>query len=291
MSDLNETILPSVWSLARRALAKEPAQSLDDLIGGLTPAGLIKRSGDAASQSRHVGPSLRKLLELGIITEEAEGMIVLTDPAADEQDFRYAVAKAMLAVPPGDDPWEVRQDSTRLEYHLEAAVAWTQLLGLDSGISNWQSASEVLDQQFTVNRPLLRDTAPYNTLERLATWLGATTVLDSRLVPDPTPLVRASLDTILPEGSCTAGDFLKLSAEEFPWLPHGDLGRAVAAEMREVPDKSAADGRFPECLSLALVRLELEDVIELDPGDDPRTRVLLSFHGEPERGVAKVQRK
>ena len=290
MPDLNEMVLPAVWSLARRALANGPAPSLDALIDRLTPVGLIRRSAEGASRSRHVGPSLRMLRQLGILVEDGDGAVALADLTWDEARFRHAVAVALLAVSEDDDPWQIREGATRLEHHLEIAVAWTQVLGLNSGIENWQTAAEALDRQFGVDRPLLRDTAPYNTLERFATWLGVTAVVGGQLVPDPTPLVRSALDTLLPEPSCSAGDLLQRSAEHFPWLPHGRLGRAVAEHMRIVPDSSAVDGRFPEGLSLALVRLEQEHAIELDAGDDAKMRVLLSFGGAPERGVARVVR-
>ena len=56
-----------------------------------------------------------------------------------------------------------------------------------------------------------------------------------------------------------------------------------------VPDESGETGRVPESLSLALVRLAVEGTIELVPGDDPKSRVLLSFAGQPERGIAQVR--
>jgi hypothetical protein len=290
MSDLNEMVLPAVWSLARRVLADGPSPSLDALVDRLTPVGLIRRSGEGAFRSRHVGPSLRTLRQLGILFEGDDGAVTLADPAWDEADFRYAVAVALLTVPEDDDPWEIREPTTRLEHHLEVAVAWTQLIGLNSRIENWQTAAEVLDRQFGIDRPLLRDTAPFNALERVAMWLGVTAVVGGRMLPDPTALVRSGLDTLMPEPSCLAAEVLRRSAEQFPWLPHGRIGRAVAEHMRNVPDGGAADGRFPEGLSLALIRLEQEKAIMLDPGDDPKTRVLLSFGGVPERGVARVVR-
>lgn len=283
-------VLPAVWSLARRALAEAPAPTLDALIDRLTPVGLIRRSGEGTSRSRHVGPSLRALRQLEILVEDGDGAVTLANAAWGELDFRHAVAVALLAVPNNDDPWEIREGATRLEHHLEVAVAWTQLLGLNSDVESWQTAAEALDRQFGVDRPLLRDTAPFNTLERLATWLGVAAVVGGRFAPDPTPLVRSALDVLVPEPACSAGEVLRRSAEHFPWLPHGRLGRAVAKEMRNPPDDSAADGRFPEGLSLALVRLEQEEAIKLEEGDDPKSRLALSFGGGPERDIARVVR-
>ena len=166
-------------------------------------------------------------------------------------------------------------------------MAWTQLLGLNSGIENWQTAAEALDRQFGVDRPLLRDTAPYNTLERFAMWLGVTAVSAGNSSPiRPRWSVRA-LDALVQRPACSASELLRRSAERFPWLPHGRLGRAFAEHMRSVPDGSAADGRFPEGLSLALVRLEQENAIVLDAGDDPKSRVLLSFGGAAGAGISR----
>ncbi len=291
MPDLDEKVLPVVWSLARRALEDGPASSLSVLAERLTPDGLIRRTAESASGSRHVGPSLRALVQTGVLVEDPDESVHLSDSFTDEAAFRSAVATALLSIPNGDDPWEVREGSTRLEHHLEVAVAWTQLLGMSSEVQNWATASELLDQQFSVDRQLLRDTAPFNTLERLTAWLGVTCRIGTRLVPDPTPLIRANLRALVPEPSCSAEELLERSAALFPWMPHGELGRAVSMRMESVPDESAAEGRFPEGLSLALVRLHHEDVIELDSGDDPKSRILLSFNSTSERGLARVRHK
>jgi hypothetical protein len=85
-------------------------------------------------------------------------------------------------------------------------------------------------------------------------------------------------------------DLLERTARSFPWLPHGHIGLAVAAAMRDVPDASAEFGRCPQCLSLALLRLELEGTLTLDIGDDARQRVSLSLVGGKTRPVARVAR-
>jgi hypothetical protein len=288
MADLNETVLPSVWTLVRRALAPGSAPSVDALVERLTPTGLLRRTGDGATASRHVGPSVRALLSLRLITEADDGTVSLADPGCEEDDFRFRVGQALLRIPDGADSWFVREGTGRLEYHLEVAVAWTQLLGVRSGIDGWPAASDALDRQFGIDRPLLRDTAPYNTLERLVSWLGIAAPTGQAMVPDPTAMVRVALPSLLEGGACSAQDFLERTATAFPWMPHGRLGREVAAHMRTVPDESAEAGRIPEGLSLALVRLAVEGMIELVPGDDPESRVLLSFAGQPERGIARV---
>ena len=289
MADLNEAILPSVWTLARRALVQGSVPSLDVLVERLTPTGLLRRTGDGAATSRHVGPSLRALLSLGLITEAGDGAISLADPESEESEFRFRVGQALLRIPDGDDPWLVREGTGRLEYHLEVAVAWTQLLGVGSAIDGWPAASDALDRQFGVDRPLLRDTAPYNTLERLVSWLGIAVGTGQGMLPDPTAMVRAALPLLLNGEACSAQAFLEGSAMVFPWMPHGRVGGEVAANMRTVPDESAESGRVPESLSLALVRLAVDGTIELVPGDDPKSRVLLSFAGQPERGIAQVR--
>ena len=288
MADLNETVLPSVWTLARRALVRGPAPSLDVLIEHLTPTGLLRRVGDGTATSRHVGPSLRALLSLGLITQGGDGAVSLAEPECEESEFRFRVGQALLRIPDSDDPWLVREGTGRLEYHLEVAVAWTQLLGVHSAIDGWPAASDALDRQFGVDRPLLRDTAPYNTLERLVNWLGVAVRTGQAIVPDPTEMVRAALPSLLDDGASSAQDFLERSATVFPWMPHGRVGQAVAAHMRSIPDEGGDAGRVPEGLSLALIRLALEGAIELVPGDDPKSRVLLSFAGQPERGIAQV---
>ena len=114
MADLNEAILPSVWTLARRALVQGSAPSLDVLVERLTPTGLLRRTGDGAATSRHVGPSLRALLSLGVITEAGDGAISLADPESEESEFRFRVGQALLRIPDGDDPWLVREGTGSL---------------------------------------------------------------------------------------------------------------------------------------------------------------------------------
>jgi hypothetical protein len=231
---------------------------------------------------------VRALLSLGLIAEAEDGSVRLTHADCQEDEFRFQAGEALLRIPDGADPWLVREGTGRLEYHLEIAVAWTQLLGVQSNIDGWQAASDALDRQFGIDRRLLRDTAPYNTLERLVTWLGIAVQTGRGMVPDPTGLVRVALPSLMGGDACSAQDFLERTATAFPWMPHGWLGRAVAAQMRLVPDDSASAGRFPEGLSLALVRLGVENKVELVPGDDPTSRVLLSFAGEPDRGISRV---
>ncbi len=295
MPDLNETVLPVVWSIARLTLLDTPAKSLDELVERLTPAGLIERSGGAGT-SRHVRPSVRMLEQLGVIAQNGADGVTLAEPTLDDAGFRLAVATRLLSVP-GDDVWLLRSDGAQLEHHAQAAVAWLCLQGVETGISGWASGgSDLLTQQFGVDRPLLRDTAPYNTLERLVVWLGLGGFVagssQSLLVPDPTALVRAALDDIVAAGTAVAmTEILQRSAVRFPWLPHGSVGRAVADRMRVTPpDDSGEHGRCPQCLSLALVRLELDGAIELEEGDDPHERVLLSLTLDESKPVARVIR-
>ena len=65
------------------------------------------------------------------------------------------------------------------------------------GRKGWQAASDVLDRQFGVDRRLLRDTAPYNMLERLIDWLGVAVHTGTAMIPDPTFVVRAMITTLV----------------------------------------------------------------------------------------------
>jgi hypothetical protein len=289
MADLNEMELPAVWTLARRALAREPAPSLDVLIERLTPTGLLRRTGDGVPTSRHVGPSVRALLRYGVLSEADDGTVSLVDPDQDEAAFRLRIAEALLPIPADEDPWHVREGSGRLEFHLEVAVAWTQSFGANTALGAWSAASDVLDRQFGVDRDWLRDTAPYNALERLVSWLGLAVRTSAGLVPDPTPLLRTALPSLLPDRVCSAQDFRQRTAAAFPWMAHGTIGQQVAERMRTKGDTSGVDGAFPEPLSLALTRLAAEGRIDLVPGDDAASWVLLSFGGEPGRGIAQVR--
>jgi hypothetical protein len=296
VSDLNETVLPAVWSVIRRELAARRGQPRNDLVARLTPSGLIRRTGaDAGGVSRHVRPTITALESLGLVEADLDGGLRLSQPDLGEQAFRAEVARRLLVVPDGDDPWQVREGSQQLEFHAELALAWLHLQGLEQPIGGWQSASTVLDHQFGVDRLLLRSDVPFNTLDRLARWLGAATyakspTVDQQLLPDPTDLIRSILPDVMPEPAMSTAEVVAEIARRLPWLPNGSVGAAVAAEMAETPDPSS-ENTVPQSLALALLRLQHAGLIELEVGDDPNRRALLRFPDGESRGFARVIRR
>lgn len=297
MSDLNETVLPAVWSVIRRELAARPGQPRNDLVGRLTPSGLIRRTGaDVDGVSRHVRPTISALESLGLVEADVEGALRLSQPHLSEQAFRAEVARRLLVVPDGEDPWQVRDGSQQLEFHAELALAWLHLQGLEQPIGGWQDASAVLDQQLGVNRLLLRSDVPFNTFDRLARWLGAAAyakspIIDQQLLPDPTDLIRSMLPEVMPQPAMSTSDLAAEIARCLPWLPNGSVGAAVAARIGEVLDPPASETSVPQSLALALFRLQHEGLIELEVGDDPDRRTLLQFPDGETRGFARVIRR
>ena len=232
MTELDPAVLPVVMPLVRRFLESAESATRDDLIAALTPAGPVERADD--DRSRHVGPSVRALESLGIL-ELRDGTLRLATPGLDESAFRLEVARRLLRVPDGVDPWQARANAQRLEYDLEVAVVWFCLQGLTPALRDFDSADRRLRAQLGGERNLLRDGAPYGTLERWVVWLGVgsrVVVGDAAaLVPDPTPLFRSALDELAPRGKrVTAGEFLDASADLFPWLPDRRLGSVGGCE-------------------------------------------------------------
>ena len=288
MTELTPEILPSVWSLIRRSLLESPGMPKKELVERLTPRGLISRqgSGETTDDSRHVRPSLNALLELDVIWEDERSGLQLRIGAESEAAFRRAVTHRLFRVPAedGSDIWRMRSE-LQPEYHAEIALAWLHLQGVARPISSFQAAEGLLQEQFGPARVLLRDTAPYNSLERLACWCGAAAQVAAEgaqrgIIPDPTDAVRAELDAILQPGvDAPAREVVDRIGEVLDWLPHGAVGRAVADRMSVVPDGSATTGSVPESLSLALIQLHHERVLELVAGDDSADRVTLSPGG------------
>lgn len=291
MPDLNEMVLPTIWSLIRGALTDREFATRQELVDALTPVGLIDRSG-GTSTSRHVGPSLRMLEELGIVTVPDEGPVAITT-FSDEDAFRLEVLKRFLEIPFGQDVWEVRSGTTRLEHHAEVAVAWLCLQGVENEAAAFKAADRLLQRQLGVDRELMRDGAPFDTLSRLVEWFGIaaqsnSTGGDPSLVPMPTTLIRACLDDLIPPGvSVQMAAFLESTATTFPWLPHGWIGRAVAAGLAETALASEPE-QCPQCLALALLQLEVEGQILLEFGDDAMQRVSLQLTGGETRQVARL---
>lgn len=296
MSELNETVLPSVWSVIRLELAARPGQMRSDLIARLTPAGLIRRTGEAGGPSRHVRPTLTVLEELRLIEADSEERLRLSVPDLRGSAFRAEVTRRLLCPPEGSDLWAVRPGGQQLAYEAELALAWLHLQGVEQPIGNWENAILVLDEQLGGDRALLRSDVPFNTMDRLARWVGAAAITRARtqpqqLLPDPTDLVRSLLPELMPERAIATAEFAAGAARVLPWLPNGWIGRAIAGEMSRVPDPSAGEGRLPQSLSLALLRLEAEGDLTFEPGDDPSRRTLLQFPDGETLGVARVVRR
>jgi hypothetical protein len=290
MADLTETVLPSIWSLVRRSLLEAPGISGIELVNRLTPRGLIRRqeAGSTTDKSRHVLPSLNALVAMGIVEDSGEKGLSLIPGVESEEAFRREVTRRLFNVSEGTgDVWSLRSEF-QLEHHAELALAWLHLQGIQGPIVSFRAAELRLQNQFGSDRKLLRDTAPYNTLERWTRWSGVAAYIDGRdesgtadgLVPDPTEAVRTELDAlIVPGADEPARAVVDRAANVFSWLPHGSLGRAVAERMKDPPDNAVATGSVPEGLSLALIQLHHAEEIELVAGDDPSDRVTLTPGG------------
>jgi hypothetical protein len=287
VADLTPEVLPSVWSLIRRSLLESPAISRTALIERLTPRGLIERheGGETTHDSRHVRPSLGALLDLGVVADDGSGL-QLREGADSETAFRRAVTRRMFDVGSDeeDELWRMRSEF-QPEHHAEIALAWLYLQGVTDPITSFPSAEERLQKQLGPAQRVLRDTAPFNALERLGRWCGvaahaAGEGAPAGIIPDPTEAIRAELDEVIESGAeVPARDVVNRISEIFTWLPSGIVGRAVAARMTDVPDSAAANGTVSQGLSLALIQLHHEGVLELVGGDDASDRVALSPSG------------
>lgn len=291
MTQLNEEVLPVVWSLARRELLIRPGPTFDELVDRLTPTGLLKREKaqreDRRPASRHVRPSLTALVNSGAVAGDGD-RLRLVDPGEDEQAFRLRVLCAMLHT---DNVFD--DEGLGLAHPAEAAFAWLHLQGLGDPVpGSWNDAQAALQARVRGNATDWVNDVAFNTLERWARWFGwvrrARQAQVDVLWPDPTPLVRAVLPEVLGSEAVPVRTFVEQVAERLPWLPNGSVGREVAAVLADVPDTSVDEGRVPEGLSLALERLHLEKALRLVAGDDANDRMLLSAFGGPAAGYAQV---
>lgn len=288
--ELVPEVLPSVWSLIRKSLVEEPGIRSSALIERLTPRGLIQRvdAGTTTDVSRHVRPSLNALLDFGMVADSSEGLL-LTKGGESESEFRRLVARRVFNVG-SDDETEIWRHRSELqpEHHAELALSWLHLQGVQSPLVGFKAAETRLQAQFGLDRTVLRQPVPYLAFERLATWCGVAAHTSGRedgglapgLLPDPVHAVRAELDYLLPPGSDeSARAVVDRAADIFTWLPTGVIGRAVASHLATVEDDAASRGAVPEGLSLALIQLHHEGLIELVPGDDASDRVTLTPGG------------
>lgn len=289
MADLSEQVLPSVWSLIRHSLLNVPGMSRSELIDHLTPRGLITRQEGTTDESRHVRPSLNALIDLGVVTDDGQGSLTLASGSESEQAFRRVVTRRFFEVgsESEEEIWRLRTELQQ-EHHAELALAWLHLQGVTAPIGGFAAAETLLQRQFGSARTLLRDGAPYNVLERLARWCGVAALVDGRdgggavaaIIPDPTEAIRSELDDLIEPGAdVPVRAVVDKAAEIFPWLPNGAVGRTVAARMSECPDRARSEGTVPEGLSLALVQLHHEGLVQLAAGDDASDRVRLAPGG------------
>jgi hypothetical protein len=299
MTDLSPEVLPSVWSLIRNSLVDAPRIKRADLVERLTPHGLIAREEGGTDDSRHVKPSLDALIAIGVVEADGQGSLELAKGVSTESEFRRLVTARLFDVGSEEESevWRMRTE-LQPEHHAELGLAWLHLQGVMTPISNFRAAETHLQHQFGAARVLLRDGAPYNSLERLARWCGVATDVaaagGSAIIPDPTQAIRAELDNLIEAGSeVPARAIVDRIAAIFNWLPNGAVGRAVAARMSDVPDTSVGRGSVPEGVSLALIQLHLEGLIELIAGDDAADRVTLTpggFTGPSGTEVSAVAR-
>jgi hypothetical protein len=299
MADLAPEVLPSVWSLIRNSLVEVPAIERAELVEHLTPRGLIAREEGETDDSRHVRPSLDALIAMGVVEADGQRPLKLADGLSSEPEFRRAVTARFFDVG-SDEESEVWRMRTELqpEHHAELGLAWLHLQGVMTPIANFRAAETHLQHQFGAARVLLRDGAPYNSLERLARWCGVAADIaaagGSAIIPDPTQAIRAELDNLIEIGSeAPARAVVDRIAATFKWLPNGTVGRLVAARMSDVPDTSFGRGSVPESVSLALIQLHLDGLIELIAGDDAADRVTLTpggFTGPSGTEVSAVAR-
>ena len=294
MPALAEQVLPSVWTLVYRLLVAQPGISREQAIDLLTPRGLVSRTG-GSTESRHVRPTIASLIDLGIVEDHA-GELKLADDINSEDDLRREIASRFLRLPPDEaDPWRLRSE-LEPEHHAQLAVAWLHLQGITTPLVGYRAAADALDRQLGDARSLLRDVAPYNTLERVARWCGVAASMNgpgraSALVPDPTEAFRLRLDDLVPAGEeVPARDVVTRLGEIFPWLPHGDIGLIVADALREIPDTSVERGALSQGASIALTELEIDGSLKLIPGDDASDRVTLTLTGGETQAVARIRR-
>ncbi len=305
MADLSEQVLPSIWSLIRHSLLQAPGMSRSELIDHLTPRGLITRQegGSTTDESRHVRPSLNALIDLGVVTDDGQDSLTLASGSESEQTFRRVVTSRFFEVGSESDEeiWGLRSELQH-EHHAELALAWLHLQGVTAPIGGFAAAEPLLQQQLGSARTLLRDGVPFNALERLGRWCGVAALVDGRdgggavaaIIPDPTEAIRSELDQLIEPGAeMPARAVVDKAAEIFSWLPNGAVGRAVAARMSDCPDRAPTEGTVPQGLSLALVQLHHEGVVQLSAGDDVSDRVRLApggFLGSTGAEVAAVSR-
>jgi hypothetical protein len=276
------------------------------LVERLTPRGLIERQegGETTHESRHVRPSLSALVTLGVVAEDGNGGLQLNDGADSETAFRRAVTRQIFDVGSDDEDevWRMRSEF-QPEHHAEIALSWLHLQGVAEPITSFPLAEDRLQRQLGPAQRVLRDTAPFNALERLARWCGVAAHAagdgsPAGIIPDPTEAIRAEFDEVIEPGAdVPARDVVNRIGEIFSWLPNGTVGRAVAARMTDVPDAAGASGTVPQGLSLALIQLHHEGVLELVAGDDASDRVALSPSGLRDTSgvevgaVARIRRK
>jgi hypothetical protein len=244
------------------------------------------------------------LINVGILTEGEDGKLGLIPGAEDEAGFRRAVTQRVFIPEDGNnaDVWALRTER-QPEHHAELALAWLHLQGITSPAGPFAVARGVLQSQFGADRVVLRDTAPFNAFERFARWCGVAAHISEpggppRIIPDLTEALRTELDQLLPPVSeAPAREVVDRAANVFPWLPTGTIGQAVAQRMGDTPDSSISNGTVPEGLSLALVQLHHEALIELIPGDDASDRITLApggisdSSGQEVVAIARIRRR
>ena len=279
-------VLPAITWAAFRLIGREPMlrQQAAEL---LMPSALSSDS----SQPDSVMVALDVLIDLGLLLERQSGLRI--DPKVEEADlederwFQREMRRRVLSS--GRNKDLLKSDEGTRE--LTKALAWFLAQPVDNPPASYNPASkgetnsvtQLMNEQFGSDagaRSILANSYRWAPFVRWAKYLGFLNYLplkDGGPSPDPSEAIRDELTDLADElsGEIELPRLVMALGKSLPVLDEGAYRKLVENSMDERPASSGGGENLSASLSLALIRLKDEGVLDLRRvSDSPATRTL-----------------
>ncbi|MDG2015336.1 MAG: hypothetical protein P8J33_17650 [Pirellulaceae bacterium] len=275
MATLPSEILPSVWSLLYARLKDKSARA--------------ETRGDLVEQVRlwatreHASRSLSALEQCGVIVGDESGVRLAVE-CATEADFRKLVLDKYLTIPNSGvaQIWKDRTsdgEGQQLALQAEASIGWLMLQGVVRPMSQTfnNGPETLLAKQVPAgaDRPFLRNNTTYDSMVRLAIWLGLAAGVvgptgDPCLVPLPALAIsRVLAHEFVMDEALPAHEFLEKLYKALPWIAGAQVGRASASQFKSAPEAATPDGQVAASVATALDYLQVRKILQMEVTNDP----------------------
>lgn len=278
--------LPSVGIVITRLLVEKGPKPKEELRMLCDPRGL---NSDSDSQ---VDKTINRWLQLGVL-KESEGQISVAPELQDSELFvrsdpllerlRWNILRCVLRTADPSTPESPADDFIVAAWWLlQQDPARVQLTSAEAAIS---AAGEEYSGQ-----ALLQNRTRWPGWREWTTFLGLGTFLGGHLIPNPTAAVRWALrDLDFASGTAIpAVEFLAALEKQIPLLGEGAAAKTAAQHFSASTDRGTEQFIVPPSLSLALMSLRSQGLLDVEGNRDAPSVALFNLPGARQRRVERI---